>query len=186
MSGHSGVQSDLLSNSGTANALEQLYGTNAAGINATLTPALTAEAVNPQGYTPAQMASMTTGAEQTAGGANAGATGGALLRAARTRNAGAAPGVIAQTNRQGGQELSQVNAGIQKSNADLQQRQRQQGISGLEELYGQNVGAGENALGLSNQSYQIAGNLPNFWQQLLTQGLAPGQQGGALTALATG
>jgi hypothetical protein len=176
MSGHSGLTSDLLANSGTANGLESLYGSNAAGINSTLTPALTAEAVNPQGYSPTQMASMTTGAEQTAGGANAGATGGALLRATRTRNAGAAPAAIDQTNRQGGQELSQINAGIQKSNADLQQHQKQEGISGLEGLYGENVNAGENALGLSNSSLADAGNLKNFWQSLLTQGLQSGSQ----------
>jgi len=179
VSGHSGITSDLLSNSSTGNNLASLYGTNAAGINSALTPALTAEAVNPSGYTPTQMAAQTTGAEQTAGGANAGAAGGALLRAARTRNAGAAPASIAQTNRQGGQQLSQINAGIQKSNADLQQRQRQQGISGLEGLYGENVGAGENALGLSTSALNDAGNLKNFWQQLLLQGVQGGGQAAA-------
>ena len=179
MSGHSGVKSDLLANSGTANSLEELYGSNAAGVNATVAPALTAETVNPQGYSPTEMGAMTTGAEQTSGGANAGATGGALLRAARTRNAGAAPASIAQTNRQGGQELSQINAGIQGRNANLQQQQRQEGISGLESLYGENVGAGENALGLSTGALKDAGDLQNFWQQLLLQGIQTGGQLGA-------
>jgi hypothetical protein len=176
MSGHSGVQGDLLSNSGTANGLQQLYGANAAGVNNTLTPALTSEVANPQGYTPQQMAAQTTAAEQTAGGSNAGATGGALLRAVRTRNAGAAPAAIDQANRSAGQNLSQINAGIQTKNADLQQRQRQQGISGLEGLYGENVGAQENALGASNSALNDAGHLNNFWQQLLTQGIQTGGQ----------
>lgn len=167
---------DLLTNSSTANGLESLYGSNAAQLNSTLAPALTAEATNPSGYTPTQIGAMTTGAEQTAGGANAGATGGALLRAARTRNVGAAPASIAQTNRQGGQELSQINSGIQTSNANLQQKQRQEGISGLEGLYGENVNAGNEALGLSSGALKDAGGLNNFWQQLLLQGMQSAPQ----------
>jgi hypothetical protein len=174
MGGHSGVQSDLFNNSGTANNLEGMYTGNAAAVNSTLTPALTQEAINPTGYTPTQMAAQTTAAEQTAGGASAGATGGALLRAARTRNAGAAPAAIGEANREGAQELSQTNAGIQTRNADLQQRQKQQGISGLEGVYGQDVNAGENALGLSTGALNDAGHLSNYWQQLLTQGLQSG------------
>ncbi len=174
MSGHGGLTSDLLSNSGTANGLQSLYGANAAGVNNTLTPALTAEAVNPQGYSPTQLAAQTTAAEQTAGGSNAGATGGALLRAARTRNVGAAPAAIDASNQNASKNLSQINAGIQTKNADLQQRQRQQGISGLEGLYGENVSAQENALGQSNTALKDAGDLPNFWQQLLMQGVKSG------------
>ena len=174
MSGHAGVQGDLLSNSGTANGLQSLYGANAAGVNQTLTPALTAEATNPQGYSPTQMAAQTTAAEQTAGGSNAGATGGALLRAARTRNVGAAPAAIDSSNQHASENLSQTNAGIQTKNADLQQRQRQQGISGLESLYGTDVGAQENALGQSDTALKDAGSLTNFWQQLLMQGVKSG------------
>jgi hypothetical protein len=176
VSGHAGVTSDLLSNSGTANSLASLYGNNAAGINQTLTPALTAEAVNPQGYSPTQMAAQTTAAEQSAGGSNAGATGGALLRAARTRNAGAAPTAIDSASRAAGQNLSQVNAGIQTRNADLQQKQKQEGISGLGNLYGENVGAANQDIGLSNSALNDAGNLKNFWQQLLLQGVQSGGQ----------
>lgn len=176
MSGHSGVQGDLLANSGTANGLAQLYSNNAQAANSTLAPALTAEAVNPQGYSPTQMAAQTTAAEQTAGGASAGATGGALLRASRTRNAGAAPTAIANANRAGSQNLSQVNAGIQTRNADLQQKQRQEGISGLGNLYGEDVGAANQDLGLSNSALNDAGNLKNFWQQLLLQGVQTGGQ----------
>ena len=177
MGGHKGVGTDLLQNSTAANGLEQLYGTNAAQANPV--GMLTAEAVNPSGYSPTQMAAQTTAAEQTAGGANAGATGGALLRAARTRNAGAAPAAIGASNRAAGEDLSQVNAGIQSKNADLQQKQRQQGISGLEGLYGENVGAGEQALGLSTGAIKDAGSLDNFWQDLLKQGIQSAGQAGA-------
>ena len=174
MTGHAGIGKDLLQNSTTADSLANQYGSNAAGINQTLSPALTQEAINPQGYSPTQMAAQTTAAEQTAGGENAGAAGGAMLRAARTRNIGAAPAEIGASNRAGSQELSQINAGIQSKNADLQQRQRQQGLSGLESMYGENVGAGEQALGQSTSALNDAGHLANFWQQLLSQQLSNG------------
>ena len=183
MGGHNGIKGDLLNNMTTANGLEGLYSGNAAGINSTLTPALTAEAVNPTGYTPTQMGAQTTAAEQTAGGSNAGATGGALLRAARTRNVGSAPAAIQGANQNASQRLSQTNAGIQSKNADLMQKQRQEGISGLEGLYGENVGAGETALGLSNSSLKDAGDLSNYWQQLLMQGI---QSTGQVAAAAAG
>lgn len=171
MGGNSGVKGDLLANSGNAIGLEGLYNGNAAGVNSVLQPSLAAEAAHPSGYTPAQVASQTTAAEQTAGGANAGGTGSALLRAARTRNEGAAGGTIAQVNRQGGENLSQTNANIQTKNADLAQKKQQEGLSGLQGLYGENVGAGENALNLSNSALKDAGSLQNFWQQLLLQGV---------------
>jgi hypothetical protein len=171
MGGNSGAKAGLMGNATNALGLESLYNGNAAGENSTLTPELTAEAAHPSGYTPAQMASQTTAAEQTAGGSNAAGAGSALLRAARTRNAGAEGGTIAQVNRQGGENLSQVNAGIQNKNANLQQQQKQQGISGLEGLYGENVGAGEKALGESNTAYKDAGDMSTFWQQLLLQGM---------------
>jgi len=176
MSGHAGITGDLLSNSGTATGLGQLYGANAAGVNSTLTPALTTEAVNPQGYSPTQMAAQTTAAEQTAGGSNAGATGGALLRASRTRNVGAAPAAIDASSQNASKDLSQVNAGIQTKNANLQQQQKQQGLSGLEHLYGTDVGAQENALNTSNTALKDAGSLDNFWQDLLKQGIQTGGQ----------
>lgn len=179
MGGHSGIKGDLLNNSNTANGLESVYGSNAAGINSTLTPALTQEAVNPTGYTPTQLGAQTTAAEQSAGGSNAGATGGALLRAARTRNVGSAPAAIDQSSRNAGQDLSQINAGIQTNNANLQQKQKQAGISGLEGLYGENVNAGEGALGLSDSALNDAGNLQNFWQSLLMQGIKTGGEVGS-------
>ena len=89
----------------------------------------------------------------------------------RTRNAGAAPAAIGEASRGASENLSQTNAGIQTRNADLQQKQRQAGLSGLQDLYKENVGAGEGALGLSNTSLQDAGNLKNFWQDLLMQGV---------------
>lgn len=183
MGGHNGIKQDLLNNSATANNLEGLYASNAAGINSTLVPTLKAQMINPQGYNPATMASMITAAEQTAGGSNADATGGALLRAARTRNAGAAPAAIAASNRAAGQNLSQRNAVIQNQNAELKAKQQLGAEAGLGSLYGENVNAGNQALGLSNSALGTAGNLKNFWQDLLMQGL---KSGGEVAAAAAG
>ena len=167
MGGHNGIKGDLLANSGTANGLESLYSGNATGINSTLTPTLQAESATPIGYTPAQMASQTTAAEQTAGGGAAGATGGAILRAARTGNIGAAQPAISEASRNASQRLSQTNAGIQTNSADLGAKRQMQAQGGLGSLYGENVGAAGNALNASNSSLKGAGDLSNFWQQWL-------------------
>ena len=167
MGGHSGITSNLLANSGTANGLEGLYSGNATGINSTLTPTLQAESATPIGYTPAQMASQTTAAEQTAGGGAAGATGGAMLRAARTGNIGAAQPAISEASRNASQRLSQTNAGIQTDSADLGAKRQMQAQGGLGSLYGENVGAAGNALNASNSSLKDAGDLSNFWEQWL-------------------
>ena len=167
MGGSSGVKSDLFANSGTANGLESQYSGNATGINSTLTPTLQAESATPIGYTPAQMASQTTAAEQTAGGGAAGATGGAMLRAARTGNIGAAQPAISEASRNASQRLSQTNAGIQTDSADLGAKRQMQAQGGLGSLYGENVGAAGNALNASNSSLKDAGDLSNFWQQWL-------------------
>lgn len=172
----SGTKSDAYQNWAAANNLSNQYNSQALGLNATLAPVLTAEAVNPQGYNPTTMGQMQTAAEQTAGGVNAGVAGGAGLRAARTRNIGSGQAATAEGGRAAGQELSQVNASIQAQNAALKARQQQAGLSGLSSLYGTDVGAGLNALGLSNQALNVANNVkPNPWQEFWNYGL----QGGA-------
>ena len=124
------------------------------------------------------MGQMTTAAEQTAGGSNAGATGQAGLMAARTRNIGSGQATAANASTKAGENLSEINTGIQSKNADLKAKQQQAGLSGLEHMYGTDVGAGEGALGISNQSLSDAGNLKNFWQSLLTQGIDSGTKAG--------
>ena len=145
------------------------YDSQALGLSSTLAPALTAESINPQGYSPTTMGQMTTAAEQTAGGSNAGATGQAGLMAARTRNIGSGQATAANASTKAGENLSEINTGIQSKNADLKAKQQQAGLSGLEHMYGTDVGAGEGALGISNQSLSDAGNLKNFWQTYLLQ-----------------
>src|ERR1022692_326078 len=73
----------------TANNNANTFGGNAAALYSTTVPQLTAEATAPAGYSPSDLAAMNTGAEQSAGGAEAGAVGQGGLMAARTRNKGA-------------------------------------------------------------------------------------------------
>lgn len=135
-----------------ANTSAALQG-NASNLYAGLAPQLAEEATSPSGYSPADLAAMNTAAQQSAGGATAGATGRGALLAARTRNAGAADAAIADAARSGGQQLSNEAVGTQVANANLKQRQQQAGLSGLEGLYGENLGAGINSEG------QVAGDV---------------------------
>jgi hypothetical protein len=179
----SGVKKDALANSGTANAMSSGLYNNAQQAYGSLAPQLNAEITNPQGYTPAQKAAQNTAAQQSTGGSQAGAVGQGALQAARTRNAGGADAAIAQSARTAGQNLSNAALTTETNNANLQQQQRQAGLSGLQSLYGTTLGGSENALGLSNNALQVANQAkPSFWQQLGTQaafGALSGAQAGA-------
>ena len=163
--GGTGSHKNLLAEQGTANDMANQYNSQALGISSALTPTLTAQMVNPQGYNPTTMGQMQTAAEQSAGGGNAAAAGQAGLRAARTRNAGSEQAATAEGSRNAGQELSQVNAGIQTNNANLKAKQQAGAESGLGSLYGEDVNAGNNALGLGIRANEAAGqSKPGFWQ----------------------
>lgn len=173
-SGGSGVKADELGNSGTANQLSSNLTANAANVYGGLEPQLQAEAAAPSGYTPTQMASMNTAAQQSAGGGNASAIGQGDLYAARTRNAGGAKEAIGAATRGSGENLSNEAVNNQVQNANLQQKQRQEGLSGEQGLYGTELGGGEQALGLSNQALGLANQAkPSFWQQMAESGGNP-------------
>ena len=131
----------------TAQDNANTYGANAGSLFSTLSPDLQAQAANPQGYNPADVAKMTTAAAQTAGGSNAGAVGSAGLRAARTRNAGGGDAAIAESARDAGETLSKGVLGVQINNAQLKQRQQQEALGEMGGLYGTNVQGGNQALG---------------------------------------
>lgn len=120
---------------------------NSNALYSTLAPTLSAEAAHPAGYSPTDTANMNTAAQQSAGGAEAGAVGQGSLAAARTRNAGAFAPAISEGVRNAGRNLSTAAIGIQGKNADLKQKQMQEGIGGLEGLYGTSVGGANAALG---------------------------------------
>jgi hypothetical protein len=156
MSSSNGVSKNAFGNYGTANGLASGYDGAAAGNSSILTPTLNRMAVDPQGYSPATMAGFNTAAQQGAGGGAAATVGQANLEAARTNNAGAFAPVATQAGHDATAQLSDAALGVQNQNAQLKEQQRQEGISGLQNMYNTNVGAGENALGLSNQSLGVA------------------------------
>jgi hypothetical protein len=136
-------------NAKTGQALASTYGDRASSGYNVLTPTLNKMATSPQGFDPQTMANMTTAAKQSIGGATAGIVGQGMQRAAATNNAGSFGPAATQIAHDATAQLSDAALGIQNRDAMLKEQHREQGIQGLEGLYGENVGAGENALGLS-------------------------------------
>jgi hypothetical protein len=119
---------------------------NAAGINSTLTPELTAMATHPAGFAPSDLAAMDTAAQQSAGGSTAGAVGQGALLASRTRNAGTADAAIADSTRRAGENLGSEAVNTRVKDALLKNEQQQGGLHGLEGLYGTDVESAVNGL----------------------------------------
>lgn len=174
-----GVEGQQLANSGTAQNLSNQLTGNAANVYGALEPQLAAAAAHPAGFTPAQKASMNTAAQQSAGGTTAGAVGSGGLYAARTRNAGAGQAAIGSASRAAGSNLSREAVGTQVKDANLAQHNRNAALGGLNSIYGTNLNAGENALGLSNTALKGAaesGGMNNPWNQYGLQFLKDLQQ----------
>ena len=173
-----GISGDALKNSGTANNLSSTLTGNAASIYGGLAPQLQAEAAHPAGYTPTQIATQDTAAQQSAGGGQSAAVGQGGLYAARTKNAGAAQNAIGAGTRGAGANLSNAALGVQNKQANLQQTQQQEGLKGLGGLYSEDVSGGEGALGLSNSALNTAetADANNPWMKLLQQGMQSGGQ----------
>lgn len=163
---------------------------NASSLYSTLTPELQAEASAPPGYDPATMAQIKTSNMQTAGGSNAGAVGQGALLAARTRNAGAPAAAIGASTRRAGEELGSENLKAELSNADLQEKQRQEGLSGLSNLYGEQLNASNQALGIVPSAVNANTNAANeYWnwaRYLLDPILSPGGSSIASSAISAG
>lgn len=163
----------------TQNVYNQDSG-NASALYNSLFPQFTAEATNPQGFTPGETASMNTAAQQSVGGATAGAVGQGTLRAARTRNSGGSNMALDDAVRSGQQTLSQDALGVQNENAMLKESQRQAGLSGLSSLYGTNQSGMLSALGLGNQATQTGTQAgQSGWFQNMTSLIAALKPGGS-------
>lgn len=179
-----GVEQNQLANSATGQNLSNSLTSNAANIYGGLEPTLQAEAAHPSGYTPAQKAMQNTAAQQSAGGSTAAAVGQGGLYAARTRNTGGAQSAIGNATRGAGANLSRSAVGTEVNSANLANQNQQRGIGGLESLNSTELGAGENALGLSNQALGEAdqSSANNPWMKLLQSGIGAGGQVGAAYA----
>ena len=120
---------------------------NANSLYGNLAPMLTSQAAHPAGFSPADEASMETGAMDTAGGSQAAAVGAGNLEAARTRNAGGFGQAVSDASRGAGETLSRGLLGVRNANANLKQHQHDEALGGLQGLYGTNVGGANQALG---------------------------------------
>jgi hypothetical protein len=131
------------------------YNNEANGVLGQELPFLESELNNPTGLGQNTVTQMKTQGGEAAAGAAGQAKEAALLNASRTGNTAATPGIIdaAARNSQSGETTAANNVDIQ--NAMLKQQQQQAGASGLEKLYGTDVGASLNALGASTQAANV-------------------------------
>lgn len=148
-----------------------------------LAPELEGQLAHPAGFSQPDMAAMTTSAEQSAGGTQAGATGQGALLASRTGNIGSADAAIAQSARTSGEQLSKSALGIQTSNAALKQKQVEDAQHGLEGIYNTSTGGSVGALGEVANNLNANANMQNAswdWAKyILDPALAAGGQAGA-------
>ncbi len=172
--------------SGQANSNANAEFGNAQSLYSTLTPQLEAQAANPSGYGPTDLAAMDTEAQQTAGGSEAGAVGQGALLAARTRNAGAAGKAISDSTRAAGEELSKGRLGVSVGNAKLKNQQREQALGELGGLTENQYGAANNSLGEVANNVNANTNASNAswnWAKyLLDPALEAGGKAGAAYA----
>ena len=137
----------------SANTLSGGLTANAGALYGALAPELEAQAAHPAGFSPTDLADMNTAAQQSAGGSEAAAVGRGSLLASRRRNAGSADAAIGEGVRTAGQNLSKAAVGTKVANTQLKERQHEAGLSGLEGLYGTNLGGATTTLG------QVASNV---------------------------
>lgn len=120
------------------------YG-NANALFGPLSANLLSEAAHPAGIDPATMSRMDTASMEAAGGANGSAAAAGALRAARTRNAGAADAAIGSAARTSGETASRGILANRVKSAELAQQNRRSALTGLEGLFGQNLTGGNQA-----------------------------------------
>jgi hypothetical protein len=157
-----------------------MYTGNASSLYGDLAPTLESEAAHPAGYAPTDLSAMETGAQQSAGGSQAGAVGQGGLYAARTGNRGGAAAAIADASRGAGQQLSKNLLGIRSANANLKNEQQQSGLTGLQGLTGLETGASNTALGnvanLSNANTNAANASWDWAKDVMSPILQAGSQ----------
>jgi hypothetical protein len=125
----------------TATSEGSRYGSEGSSISSTLVPELRREATSPTGFMPNDLNAMLVGGAEGAGGATGALSGEATLGAARSRNTGALSGVLDEIARSKTRALGSQALGVQSMNAEEKQRQRSEGLHGLESVYGTDVGA---------------------------------------------
>lgn len=153
--GSSEAAQTLLGQQGTAAGQ---YGTAATDVSGQLSPFLENELTNPQGLGQQQLSQIQTQGGQATAGALGQAKEAATLNASRTGNTAAVPGVIDNTTRSAMQQQSNNVLNTNLENSELKEKQQQEGASGLNSLYGTDVGAALKAMGLEDETI-------NAWTQ---------------------
>lgn len=148
------AQHDAQNTYNAQNAASKLYGANAAAAYSQLMPQYTNMALNPEGLSPTDKASMNTASMQSSGGSTAGAVTQGNLQAARTGNTGAYQTSLSEAVRRGMQESGDNALKTDLVDTGLKEQQRQEGLSGLSGLYNSNLGASTGELNAENQSTQ--------------------------------
>jgi hypothetical protein len=184
-----GVKKDALANSGKANNLSDQFNTQGKTSYNELFPFLSGEITNPQGFGDDTVSKMLTEGAQTVGGEVGAAGEKANLLASRTGNTAALPAIIGDVARSGMKQQSDNALGIAIANAQQKEKQRQAGAAGVGSMYDQQTTDALKALGLSNESLDVANHAsPSAWQQAgqlalnnvannLTKGLGSGLSG---------
>jgi hypothetical protein len=158
-----GVSAEGQAQSTKANALSDSYNANAKSAYDVLAPTLTHQITNPEGFAPEDLSAMNTASQQSLGGSNAGIEGEGMLRAARSRNAGAGDAATAEGAREAMRRDSQNAVTIKANNALEREKNRNAGVAGMGQLYGENQDATLKALGISNEALNIK-DRPGFWE----------------------
>lgn len=154
-----GVESQALAGSGGAKS-------TAANAVGTINPIYSQLATGNVGYTPTQKADLLTASQQTLGGGQAAAAGAGGLYAARTGNAGGAAAAIDDSARNAMAQESQNSLDVENKDALLQQKNRDTGLQGLNDIYKTSTGAGVDYLNTANSSQQAAAARKLSWAKL--------------------
>jgi hypothetical protein len=145
-----------------------MFGGNAAGINANLTPFLTQEMLHPTGIGQQGLSAETAAATGGAGGATSGIVGQAMQRAAAGHNPGAFGAVLDDASRNQAKAAAGSSENIAANNELLKQNQSQEGAAGLGGMYKTDTSAMLNAMGQEAPDIRAeeAAAVPPWMQQL--------------------
>lgn len=155
MSG-SGVEKNALNQSGIA-------GNQAASSYGTISPIYAQEATTPTGYTPQQRADQLTASSQSLGGGVASAVGQGNLTAARTNNVGGYNLALDDAARNASEQQSQNALDVENQNANLMEKQKQEGLAGLNSIYSDANKTGADYLNIADSSQQAAAKQKMAW-----------------------
>lgn len=146
------AQNQAKSTFGQAQGVAGTTNSNANSIFNPLLKTYQDEATAPQGIGDVGLSAENTASQQSTGGSTAGAVGQNNLMAARTRNKGGFQIANNASAREGMEKSSSDAVNNIANNEKLKQLQQQEGISGEQGLYGQNLNATLSALGAQNNA----------------------------------